>query len=128
MDSKKKSEKPPGTAFSGRFAHETVGGASGALAGAVLGAAAGPPGILAGAVIGGIAGIVVGATLDTESSRRLARARRLDAEIGVTGGDLGAPHLLHPPASSAVWAGARSRLPAGGPVQTLPLPLIRRRR
>ncbi len=127
MDSKNKSDKLPVSICNGRFAHEMEGGVSGALAGAVLGVAAGPPGLLAGAIIGGVLGIVVGATLDTESNRRLARARKLDAEIGVTGGNLGAPHLLHPPASAAASAGARRRLPVGVPTQTLPLPLVRRK-
>lgn len=80
-----------------RLAHEVEGGASGAIAGAVIGAAAGPPGAVAGAILGGVAGVMAGAVLDSESSRRSARASELDAEIGVVGGEIGAPNLLHPP-------------------------------
>jgi phage tail tape-measure protein len=107
-----------------RFAHEAEGAAAGALAGAALGSAAGPPGIAAGAVIGGVAGVISGAVLDSESSRQASRLRELDAQIGVSEGDLGAPNLEHPPAKrgaySAASAGADS--PSGeesaeGPMQ-----------
>jgi phage tail tape-measure protein len=118
IDASKKSEK-------GRVAHEAEGAASGALAGAALGAAAGPPGMIAGAVIGGIAGAAAGAALDTASSREEARTRELDAEIGVTEGDLGAPNLKHPPAKVGAYSGASSGAAASsgeeaaeGPMQT----------
>jgi len=89
-----------------RIAHEAEGGAAGALAGATFGSAAGPPGIAAGAVIGGVAGVISGAALDSESSRQVARLRELDAEIGVIGGDLGAPNLEHPPAKRGAYLSA----------------------
>jgi phage tail tape-measure protein len=122
----KKNAKVGGTgkAVKQRVVHEAEGAASGALAGAVLGAAAGPPGILAGAVMGGVAGAVTGAVLDTESSREALSARALDAEIGVTEGDLGAPNLEHPPATVAAYSAASVGVaspsgepPAEGPMQ-----------
>jgi phage tail tape-measure protein len=89
-----------------RIEHEAEGAASVALVGAVVGAAAGPAGAVAGALIGGLAGAVVGAVLDEEASKRTARTRELDAEIGVTGGDIGAPNLKHPPAKVGAYSAA----------------------
>lgn len=107
-----------------RLAHEVEGTASGALAGAVFGAAAGPPGVVAGAVIGGVAGTIAGAILDGESSRQAKRTRELDAEIGVSGGDLGAPWLAHPPPKVGAYSAASTGVgsssgeePAEGPMQ-----------
>ena len=107
-----------------RIAHEAEGVAAGALAGAALGSAAGPPGIAAGAVIGGLAGVISGAVLDSESSRRASRSRELDAQIGVIGGDLGAPNLKHPPAERGAYSAASVGVdsssgeePAEGPMQ-----------
>ncbi len=124
MKSKRKGNDGAAKASRRRIVHEVEGGASGALAGAALGAAAGPPGIVAGAVIGSIAGAVTGAGLDTESLRQTARTRELDAQIGVSEGELGAPNLEHPPAKvgaySAASAGASSSSadqPAEGPIQ-----------
>lgn len=125
MNSKKKSKGAPGRAGKRRIAHEAEGGASGALAGAVLGAGAGPPGMVAGAIIGGVAGAITGAVLDSESSRQASRTRKLDAEIGVSEGDLGAPNLVHPPAKVGAYSTASAGAdlssgdePAEGPMQT----------
>ena len=122
MNSKKK--RSGQKAETRRIVHEAEGSASGALAGAVLGAAAGPPGIVTGAVIGGIAGAITGAGLDTASSREAARTRELDADIGVSGGDLGAPGLKRPPAKIGAYSAASSGVdassgedPAEGPIQ-----------
>ena len=105
--------------------HDTEGAASGAVAGAVLGAAAGPPGIVAGAIIGAVAGALTAEVLETDGERVAAHDRELDEEIGVSGGDLGAPNLKHPPAKvgaySAASAGAGAsdgEQPAEGPIQT----------
>lgn len=107
-----------------RLVHEAEGGASGALAGAVLGAGAGPPGIVAGALIGGLAGAVTGVALDRESARQSARTRLLDAQIGVSEGDLGAPNLEHLPARTGAYSAASLGIdssshetPAEGPMQ-----------
>jgi len=108
-----------------RLEHEAEGGASGALVGAVLGASAGPPGAIAGAIIGGVAGALAGAALDRESSASEQRTRELDEEIGVTGGDLGAPNLEHVPPTSGAYSPESSGaappaedVPAEGPIQT----------
>jgi hypothetical protein len=125
---KKKNKKgenvSPSSEGKHRVAHEAEGGASGALVGAIVGAAAGPPGVVAGAVIGGIAGALAGAALDTDSSAADKRTRELDAEIGVSGGDLGAPNLKHPPPTSGAYSASSSGVapaedsPAEGPIQT----------
>lgn len=106
------------------IAHEAEGAAVGALAGAALGSAAGPPGIAAGAILGGVAGVISGAVLDSESSRQVSRSRELDAQIGVSEGDLGAPNLKHPPAKSGAYSAASAGVdsssgeaPAEGPMQ-----------
>jgi phage tail tape-measure protein len=125
MNSKKKSKGGPNKAGKRRIAREAEGGASGALAGAVLGAGAGPPGMVAGAIIGGVAGTITGAVLDSESARRASRTRELDAEIGVTKGELGAPNLAHPPAKVGAYSTASAGADASsgeelaeGPMQT----------
>ncbi len=75
----------PGTAAAGAG----VGAATGAATGAVLGAFAGPPGMIAGALIGAVAGAATGAALaDDHDKEDLDEA--LDAEIGVSGGNMGA--------------------------------------
>jgi hypothetical protein len=88
--------------LSTRVAHGTEGAAGGALAGAVLGAVAGPPGMIAGAVLGAAAGAVAGAVLDADASREAAHTRELDAVIGVSGGNIGAPSVRHPHAPGLV--------------------------
>jgi hypothetical protein len=107
--------------------HEAEGVASGAIAGAVVGAAAGPPGVVAGAVLGGAAGAAAARALENDEARHSARTRELDEEIGVMGGDLGAPNLKHPPArigayslaSAGAGGGASSDdEPAEGPIAT----------
>ncbi len=107
-----------------RIEHEAEGAASGAFVGAVVGAAAGPAGVAAGAVIGGIAGALAGAALDQDASEDAARTRELDAAIGVSGGDLGAPNLKHPPATIGAYSaasvgegGSGTGEPAEGPIQ-----------
>jgi hypothetical protein len=96
MPSKKDTDASPEPPKNHRIEHEAEGAASGALAGGVMGAGAGPVGIAAGAIIGGIAGAIAGAVLDEDSSEQAERTRELDATIGVTEGDLGAPNLKHP--------------------------------
>jgi len=107
-----------------RIEREAEGGASGALVGAVVGACAGPPGAVAGAIMGGVAGALAGAGMDQDSSAREQRTRELDAEIGVSGGDLGAPNLEHPAPKRGTYSAAASGVsragdaPAEGPIQT----------
>ncbi len=73
-----------------------TGSAIGAAAGAVAGAIAGPAGIVAGAVLGAIAGAATAEALLENDEVDEAVNRRLDAEIGVIGGDLGAAQTRIP--------------------------------
>ena len=108
-----------------RHEREVEGGVGGAIAGAALGALAGPPGAAAGAIIGAIAGAIAGAAVEEGEEARAAEDARLDEEIGVSGGELGAPNLEHPPAtvgayslgSVGVSTGGGDE-PAEGPMQT----------
>jgi phage tail tape-measure protein len=125
MSSKLKDKSTGNKTDHHRIAHEAEAAASGAVAGSVVGAAAGPPGMVAGAIIGGVAGAIAGAVLDGESSRQASHTRELDAEIGVSEGELGAPNLEHPKAERGVYSGAStgvasssSEQPAEGPMQT----------
>jgi hypothetical protein len=119
-----KTKKAKGEKKKAHVIREAEGVASGAAAGAILGAGAGPAGIVAGALIGGAAGAVAASALEKDAARKAARTRELDEQIGVTGGDLGAPNLKHPPARvgaySAASVGAASSgdddEPAEGPI------------
>jgi hypothetical protein len=84
-----------------RHEHEAEGSAAAAVAGAAMGSIAGLPGAVAGAVIGGVVGAVAAAVLDGQSEDLAALDRKLDEEIGVDGGEMGAPNLEHPPERSA---------------------------
>jgi hypothetical protein len=106
-------------------ARDTEGVAAGMVVGGAVGAIAGPPGIVAGAIIGGAAGAVAAVALERDADRQATRTRELDAEIGVSGGDLGAPNLKHPrptvgaySASSAGVSTSGGEDPAEGPMQT----------
>jgi len=101
-----------------RLAHEAEGAASGALVGTVVGAAAGPPGMVAGAILGGAAGAVTGLALEIDALWSAAETRELDAVLGVSGGELGASNLEHPPAT----IGAYSAASAGAAPSSLPVP------
>ena len=76
----------------------------GVIAGAALGAFAGPIGIVAGAVIGS----AVGAGLAVAHNRQIHRESEdvdlYDTELGVIGGQLGAPNLEHPPATVGCYS------------------------
>jgi hypothetical protein len=108
-----------------RREHEVEGGTAGALAGATLGAIAGPPGAVAGAVVGAIAGAVAGRVVEGSNEARAAEDEELDREIGVSGGELGAPNLEHPPAKIGAYSGGSAGVgpmdddesPAEGPIQ-----------
>jgi hypothetical protein len=122
---KKKKADPVPEKTTHHLLHDAEGAASGAVAGAVLGSIAGPPGAVAGAVIGAVAGAIAASALDTEAERQSQRTRELDAEIGVSGGDLGAPNLKHPPAKIGAYSGASVDADASdddaaaeGPMQT----------
>ncbi|HEY8089181.1 MAG TPA: hypothetical protein VIF09_15085 [Polyangiaceae bacterium] len=94
--------------------HEAEGIVSGAVAGAVLGAAAGPVGMVAGGVLGGAAGAAAASALEKDGTRKAARDRELDEEIGVSGGELGAPNLKHPPARVGAYSAASAGVATTG--------------
>jgi phage tail tape-measure protein len=71
-----------------------VGTVSGAVTGAVVGIVAGPPGMIAGGAIGAALGTLAGAVLDRESHSQEMKGRKLDDDIGVTNGDIGATEAV----------------------------------
>lgn len=84
-------------------------GVAGAAAGALAGAIAGPIGAIAGAVIGAVAGAAAGNSVEETRADEDAATRRLDEEIGVTDGPIGAPMTTRESitgAPSSVTAGA----------------------
>ena len=80
-----------------RWGYEVGGGAIGALAGAGMGAIFG--GSAAG-VVGALMGAAMGAgtawAASSQAQEVAQHDEELDAVIGVEGGDLGAPGLIHP--------------------------------
>ena len=107
-----------------RRRYEVVIGAMGALGGGGLGAAvAGPVGLGLGLVVGAGVGALAAWALQRDEQEAAARDSQLDIEIGVVGGDIGAPGLEHPPAKigafskEATGAGhaERTTTPASGP-------------
>jgi hypothetical protein len=97
-----------------------------ALAGTVLGAMAGPPGLVGGAIVGGVLGMFTALAYGSQAERHAAHDARLDADLGISEGDIGAPNLPHDPArigafsAAAMGAGSyRDQEPAEGPF-TLP--------
>ena len=102
---------------------ETIVAATGTIAGAVVGAIAGPVGAVAGAIVGGAAGVAAGAVIEREEERAWQHDEKLDEEIGVYDGTLGAAPPNAPPARIGAFsagssgAGARpSEPPASGPI------------
>ena len=92
-------------AGSRRRLHQAQGGAVGAVAGAGLGLlAGGPAGAIAGIVIGGGLGAVTAWAVDANSVEASWHDDQLDADIGVTSGDLGSPNLEHPPAKIGAFS------------------------
>ena|SRR5579872_3553710 len=99
---------------------------AGAAAGAAVGVAAGPAGAAAGAIVGGSIGAAVGVAEEQDALRRAAHDAALDEEVGVLGGELGAPNLKHLPARVGAYShasvGGRARAerhPAEGPISGL---------
>jgi len=108
-----------------RHRHEAEAGVAGAISGAAMGAMAGPPGAVAGAVIGGVVGVLAAGAAEANAVDLAARDRTLDAELGISEGDIGAPNLKHGPvgigAYSVASSGAGSSTdsePAEGPMQS----------
>lgn len=80
-----------------RARYEMSAGAVGALAGAGFGGIfAGPFGAAAGAVVGAAMGAATGWAVEQHAKDEAVHDLRLDRDIGVIDGDLGAPGLKHP--------------------------------
>jgi hypothetical protein len=123
IEKTKRAAKPRAKTGKREVAGAAVGAAVGAAAGAAVGAIAGPPGIAVGAAIGTAVGALAEGAVDRDKQARSRHDATLDQEIGVTGGDMGASNLRHPPARIGAYsdasAGARGRgkrTPAEGPI------------
>jgi hypothetical protein len=108
-------------------APKAVFGTVGAVGGAVLGGLAGPAGAIAGAVIGAAMGAFSSLAFETAAAKRDAHDEKLDRDLGIAEGDIGAPNLQHPPAKigafSAASSGAGSTSegePSEGPIGPAP--------
>ncbi len=88
--------------------------ALGVVSGAVIGAMAGPPGVAVGAALGAAAGAIGAAAGAIDEAKREETEAELDETIGVSGGDLGAPNLKHPPSKRGAFSAASSGAAAGG--------------
>lgn len=117
MSKPRSPKKPSGsaTAAAGRHPlHEAGGAAGGAIAGAAVGAMAGPAGAAVGAVLGGVVGAFAAKISDEEEARVSLHDGELDAVIGVSGGEIGAPNLEHPPAVRGTYSAASTGVGSGG--------------
>ena len=95
----------------------------GVVAGAALGAFAGPPGIVAGAAIGSIVGAVLAIGHNRQMHIEALEEERVDRELGVIWGDIGAPNLSHPPpragglySAGSTGLGTSDGMVAAGPI------------
>jgi|GEM_PF-2451907 len=91
-----------------------AGASAGVLAGAAMGAFAGPIGIVAGGVIGAVAGAAAGVALGEQAAVTAAADRKLDEEIGVTGGDIGAASPNAPASSRGTFSGSSAGMGGTG--------------
>ncbi len=99
---------------------------AGAVAGAAIGAIAGPGGAIAGGLLGTAIGAIAGQTLDQKDTEESEHDQQLDRDIGVTEGDLGAASPDQPPARRGVYSagsagvsGAGGSVPSEGPMRDL---------
>jgi hypothetical protein len=106
-----------------RPAPKALFGTVGAISGAVLGGLAGPAGAAAGALIGAAMGALSAMAFETVAEEHDEHDEKLDRDIGISEGDIGAPNLQHPPAKigafSAASSGAESSSgvePSEGPI------------
>jgi hypothetical protein len=90
--------------------HEAEGAGMAAVAGAALGSIA----ALVGAAMGAASASVMEKNIATTSDDE----KKLDDEIGVTKGELGAPNLKHPPAKVGAYSGASAGATSSTPSPT----------
>ena len=98
----------------------------GAVTGLATGALAGPIGALAGGWLGSAVGTVTGVALDEQQSRERKVAAKLDEDMGVIGGDIGAADPNLPPARIGAFSAGSAGVgrpheagPSEGPMQDL---------
>jgi hypothetical protein len=72
----------------------------------MMGGVAGPPGAVAGAILGAAVGAASAMAMDRAEADEARRTEVLDDEIGISGGDMGAPNLEHPPPASGAFSAA----------------------
>lgn len=87
-----------------------LGAAAGAVAGIAFGSVGGPIGITVGGILGAVGGGGVADIIARVQEHRFAHDQRVDADIGVIGGDIGAADPSQPPP----YIGAYSSGSAGG--------------
>src|SRR4051812_40283472 len=78
----------------------------GVLAGAALGAFAGPVGLIAGAIAGSAVGAMLAVGHNRQMHLEAEEEERSDRELGIIGGNIGAPNLRHPPATHGLYSAA----------------------
>jgi hypothetical protein len=62
--------------------------------------------VVAGAVIGGIVGALASVAIQNDAYDIAEHDAELDAELGISEGDIGAPNLEHPPAERGAFSAA----------------------
>lgn len=95
----------------------------GVVAGAALGAFAGPPGVVAGAIIGSAAGAVLAIAQNRQMHRNAEDDDLYDEELGIIGGELGSPNLEHPPATVGTYSAASAGVATGTDLRVAEGPL-----
>jgi Glycine zipper len=96
-----------------RLYHEAplVGGAlAGAATGALVGAIAGPPGAIVGAVVGAAVGGGAGRAMENADEDEGLHVDKLDDELGLHGGPMGAASSRPPPSPSGAGSSGSSRI------------------
>ena len=98
-------------------------GTVGAISGAVLGGLAGPVGAVAGALIGAGIGALSSMAFEGVTAARDVHEEKLDRDLGIAEGDIGAPNLPHPPAKVGALSGASAGVhsPSGGALSGGPI-------
>ncbi len=87
-----------------RVERDLAAAAGAAAAGAMVGAIGGPVGAVIGAIAGGAVGALATEGVAASDAAKSLNERRLDKEIGVSEGELGAPNLEHPTAKKGLYS------------------------
>ncbi|HVU05482.1 MAG TPA: hypothetical protein VHE30_27230 [Polyangiaceae bacterium] len=98
----------------------------GAASGVILGALAGSPGMLVGGAVGAAIGALASLPFGGKAAADAAHDGKLDRDLGISEGDVGAPNLPHLPARiaapSAAAAGASTGAGTDGTPAEGPMP------